>query len=378
MSYFSNDTTVQPVSVLEDPTQIAESKKELEAWKVKVEKADDVKTRLVMEKLEEEEAKRKAKEQMMTYANKRQECEKKFNENLKEMQSEVCQLGKRKQDLMDKLKRCQAELEAKRSESMKLRQKFKINAQIPDTEVKFTQQNKENGDDDTSAIRGVFTISQRPSVLLRGGQALITFEEEKVVSQILKIPKCSVSCENITLDVKPKRIAMDPVVKFEVHLDISKKDLKVANVPPLMPEERIKDRLEISFSRPSRGGGEVESVDYHKATGTGLITFLHPGVAEGLALKGRYEVDLDTAVTVQVTPLYKYQLRKFQTFCGTPKRTLLLDDIEDIDDIDDDEEIQDHVEIHFQKPNNYGGEIESIKYISGGKVLQAFFSEDTV
>lgn len=345
---------------------------------MKVEKADDVKARLVMEKLEEEEAKRTAKEQMMTYANKRMECEKKFHENLKEIQCEVYQLGQRKQDLMDKLKRCQAELEAKRSESMKLRQKFKIYAQIPDTEVKFTEKNKENSEDDASAIRGVFTISQRPTVLLQGRQALITFEEEKVVSQLLKIPKCSVACENTTVDVKPKRITMDPVVKFEVHLDISRRDLKVANVPSLMPEERLKDRLEMSFSRPSRGGGEVERVVYQKATGTGQITFLHPGVAEGLALKGRYEVDLDSTVLVQVTPLYNYQLRKFQTFCGTPKRTLLLDDIEDIDDINDDEEIQDHVEIHFQKPNNYGGEIESIKYISGGKVLQAFFSEDTV
>lgn len=376
MSYFPNNITLPTVSGLEDPTQIAEYKKELEAWRMKVEKADDVKTRLVVEKLEEEEAKKKAQVEMISYANKRVECEKQFHENLKEMQSQICQLGKRKQDLMDQLKRCQGELDARRSASMKVRQKFKVYAQIPDTEVKFTQQNKENSD--ASLIRGVFTISQRPTVLLRGGQALITFEEEKVVSQILQIAKCSVSCENTTLDVTPKRIAMDPVVKFEVHLDISRKDLKVANVPPLMPKERIKDRLEISFSRPSRGGGEVERVDYHGATGTAQITFLHPGVAEGLALKGRYEVDLDSAATVQVTPLYKYQLRKFQTFCGTPKRTLLLDDIKDVHDINDDEEIQDLVEIHFQKPSNYGGEIESIKYISGGKVLQAFFSEDTV
>lgn len=39
----------------------------------------------------------------------------------------------------------------------------------------------------------------------------------------------------------------------------------------------MKDRLEMSFSRPSRGGGEVESVEYDKNTGTGQITFLYPG-----------------------------------------------------------------------------------------------------
>lgn len=65
----------------------------------------------------------------------------------------------------------------------------------------------------------------------------------------------------------------------------------------------------------------------------------------------------------------------FQTFCGSPKRTILLDDI---DDVEDEEDLQDHLEIHFQKPSNYGGEIESIKYISTGKTLHAFFCEDMV
>lgn len=64
----------------------------------------------------------------------------------------------------------------------------------------------------------------------------------------------------------------------------------------------------------------------------------------------------------------------FQTFCGRPKRTILLDDIQDMVD---EEDLQDHLEIHFQKPSNSGGEIESIKYLSKGNALQAFFCEDT-
>lgn len=65
----------------------------------------------------------------------------------------------------------------------------------------------------------------------------------------------------------------------------------------------------------------------------------------------------------------------FQTFCGYPKRTILLDDIEDRED---EEDLQDHLEIHFQKPSNYGGEIEHVRYTSRGKALQAFFlCEDT-
>lgn len=234
---------------------------------------------------------------------------------------------------------------------------------------------RDERDDDTQPIRGVFTVSQRAAMLLQGGQALITFEEENVASKILKIPNCSVSCETSTLDVKPRRITMDPAVKFEIHLDVSRKELKVSNIPPSMPDERMKDRLEISFSRPTRGGGEVERVEYDKNSATGHITYLHPGVAQSLALRGRYHVDLDTQVNVKVGPVYNYQLRKYQTFCGCLKRTIMLVDIEDIVD---EEDLQDHLEIHFQKPSNSGGEIETLKYIQRGKSLQAFFCEDTV
>ncbi|KAM7406811.1 hypothetical protein PAMA_002839 [Pampus argenteus] len=308
----NNPINGKMVGGLEEDNQLVDAKKELEIWKAKVEKADDVKARLTLEKLEEDEAKTKAQQEMFACVKNQQECQKEFTESMKAVQDDILKLGKHKQFLLDKLKRCQAELEAKKTKSTKLKQKFKIYAQIPDTEVKFTCQNKEESDDNNQPIREVFSISQCPTVLLQGGQALITFEEEKVASQILKIAKCSVSCEHTSLDVKAKRITMDPAVKFEIHLSVFTKELMVSNVPPSVPEERMRDRLEISFSRPSRGGGEVERVEYDKDTGTGQITFLHPGVAEGLALRGRYRVDLDSEVNVQVGPIYKYQLRKFE------------------------------------------------------------------
>ncbi|KAA8578511.1 hypothetical protein FQN60_012563 [Etheostoma spectabile] len=290
----------------EDASGLEEARKELETWKAKAERADDVKARLILEKLEEDEAKVKAQQEMLAYVKQQEECQKDFNESMNAVQDQIRQLARRRKDLLDKLKSCQAQLEVRRVESTKLKQKFKIYAQIPDTEVKFSAPVEEEVDGDSQPIRGVFAISQKAGVLLHGGQALITFEEEKVASQVLKIAKCSVSCEDTTVDV---------------HLDVSRKELKLSNIPPSMPEERVADRLEVSFSRPSRGGGEVE-----------------------------------------------------KTFCGAPKRTILLDDIEDKED---EEDLQDHLEIHFQKPSNYGGEIESIKYISRGKkALHALFSED--
>ncbi|KAG5283241.1 hypothetical protein AALO_G00039930 [Alosa alosa] len=158
-----------------------------------------------------------------------------------------------------------------------------------------------------------------------------------------------------------------------VHLNVSKKTVQVSQAPPFLPEERMRDRLEISFSRPSRGGGEVERVSYDKRSGTAEITFLNTGVAERLALRGKYPVDTGREMIVDVAPLYNYRLKKFQTYCGTPKRSILLSGIQDSME---EEDLQDHLEIHFQKPSNYGGEVESIKYVSTGNEVKAFFSED--
>lgn len=59
-----------------------------------------------------------------------------------------------------------------------------------------------------------------------------------------------------------------------------------------------------------------------------------------------------------------------QNFRGAPERSVLLDNIPDLEDED---EMLDILEIYFQKPTNYGGEIENIKCFSRGKERLAFF-----
>lgn len=60
-------------------------------------------------------------------------------------------------------------------------------------------------------------------------------------------------------------------------MDVSRRQLKLSNVDSSFAEDRIKDRLEMSFSKASRGGGEVEGVEYDENTGTAVVTFLQPG-----------------------------------------------------------------------------------------------------
>ncbi|XP_029699588.1 N-myc-interactor isoform X2 [Takifugu rubripes] len=288
-----------------------------------------------------------------------------------EMVQEIVIVNKRKVGLLEKLESYEAELQRRRAESARLREKYKNYIKVPQVDINYEEPgSQERGD----LIQGWFTISQKPSMCIKGGQVLITFDEEKVASRIQKTSEFHVPCECGTLTAKPQKINL-PVVAYEVQLDIPKRDLQLSNVISSMEDERIKDRLTISFSRPSKGGGEVENVVYDRNTGNGLITFLHPGVALSLAQAGIFQVDLEAEKMVEVAPAFQYRLQRFQTFCGFPRRTVLMSGIKDLDEEDI---LKESLEVFFQKPSNSGGEIAHIRYISKKKSLHAFFSCDDV
>ncbi|XP_066544157.1 N-myc-interactor isoform X2 [Amia ocellicauda] len=374
----SNEDTASPL--LNGNQELKAALEELEEWKLKHEKADTEKSRLILEKLDTEENKKRAEREALDLLKQQDLNTHAFNNKKKTMEEGLLDIQKKNDALKQKLKDYEEQLQLKKNEQASLQQQHKIIAEIPEKKVKFTKtRNSEDSEDseDSVNIEGQFTIIQRPSITLKGGQALITFEEEKVAQRILKIPKCTVTFDNAKMDVKPFNVMMDPSVKFEVHFSVSKKTVKFSNAPPVLSDERMRDRLEMSFSKPSLGGGEVESVEYNKESGTGLVTFLNTGVAERLTLKKKYPVDTGHPCReIRVSPDFQYQMRKFQTFCGVSKRTVLLAGIEDALD---EEDLQDNLEIHFQKPSNYGGEVESIRYISKTTgSAEAYFNEDTV
>ncbi|KAG9349395.1 hypothetical protein JZ751_027838 [Albula glossodonta] len=360
----------------EEQNQLTEALKEFEMWKSKVDKADTEKSRLLLEKLDTEESKKIAQKETMDLLEQQKKISDASLQQKKALQESILLLEKNNQALKEQLKEYEDMLKNKRAEHSALQQRFKVKADIPDMKVKFTgvRMEGEEVEENVQDIVSVFTITQKPSFQLRGGQALITFEENKVAENILKLPKCSVTFDKGKMDVKPYQVTLDRSVKFEVHMNVSKKKICFFNAPPYLPDERMRDRLEISFSKPSQGGGEVEEVVYNKDTGSGEVTFLNTGAAEHLVLKKKYIIDTSREIDVHICPHYKYQLKQFQTYCGVPKRTILLGGIEDVLE---EEDLQDHLEIHFQKPSNYGGEVESIKYISGRSTAEAYFSEET-
>ncbi|XP_041922510.1 N-myc-interactor isoform X1 [Alosa sapidissima] len=374
MSTSQDDTAMNAQQLLSEDEQILKrAQADLEQWKMKVEKADQEKSRLTLEKLDTDETKKKAQNSTSVIMQAQAQLAMDSDNKIKEIEIQLQKIDQENRDLRNKLQKLDEERKAKKADTDNLQRRFKIRAKIPEKRVKFSGVEIEQDSLSSPDTEGVFTITQRPFTLLSGGEALITFEEEKVAQQILRLAKCSVALDQTKMDIKPLCLNLEPSVKFEVHLNVSKKTVQVSQAPPFLPEERMRDRLEISFSRPSRGGGEVERVSYDKRSGTAEITFLNTGVAERLALRGKYPVDTGREMIVDVAPLYNYRLKKFQTYCGTPKRSILLSGIQDSME---EEDLQDHLEIHFQKPSNYGGEIESIKYVSTGNEVKAFFSED--
>uniref|UniRef100_H3A0I2 N-myc and STAT interactor n=1 Tax=Latimeria chalumnae TaxID=7897 RepID=H3A0I2_LATCH len=323
----------------EDLERLKLASEELENWKREYEAAEKRKSELILDKLDADKARA-------------------------EVQHSLIQIQ---------------EMQDKQGQSLNSRSaKYSIKAEVSEKKVKFTKAelviSREEEAEEFLNIRCQFTVIPKIPLTLQGGQALITFEDEKVADQILKMRKHTVSLNPTKLDVKSSSVTLKRVPKFEVHMDISRKKIKVSNLPDDIPEERMKDKVELSFCKPSLGGGEIENVSVDKESRTAVITFLEAGVANSIASKETHCLDIDgQQFEVPVASCIEKRLERFQIFKGTSKRTVSFSDIKNVTDP---EELQDMLEIHFQKPSNQGGEVEAIYYLPPGEEAIAYFHED--
>ncbi|KFQ94473.1 N-myc-interactor, partial [Nipponia nippon] len=208
---------------------------------------------------------------------------------------------------------------------------------------------------------------------LNQNQALLTFEDEEVAQRLIKMGKHTVNLDNKIADVRVKPFTLEMGIKFELHVTISGKKINVSEIPELsIPEDWMRDKLELNFYKSEQGGGgEVENVTYNKQSRTAVITFLRPGAANGFVRCTKYPFFVNgRCYRLSVSPNTDVHLEKFQLYCGISKKTILLKGIQEMED--DEESVQDMIEIHFQKPSNSGGEIEKIKYVSEGGTWVCF------
>uniref|UniRef100_A0A8C0Z4P4 N-myc and STAT interactor n=1 Tax=Canis lupus familiaris TaxID=9615 RepID=A0A8C0Z4P4_CANLF len=237
----------------------------------------------------------------------------------------------------------------------------KIKEDIPETKVKFTSLENPETDSQFLNISCSFQVSSPIFYELQKGQALITFEREEVAQNVIRMGKHRIHIEDVDVEVVAKPVPLNSGVRFQVHEEVSKVKINVSEIPDALPEDQMRDKLELSFSKSRNGGGEVLCVQYHRPSHSAVVTFMEAGVADKILKKKDYPLYInENCYNVIVSPYTETHLKQFQMFSGISERTVLLTGMEDLQMMDE-EILQDLVNIHFQREKNGGGEVEVVK-----------------
>ncbi|XP_072817060.1 N-myc-interactor [Vicugna pacos] len=249
-----------------------------------------------------------------------------------------------------------------------------INEDIPETKIKFTSVENPESDSQFSNISYSCQVSSKVPYELQKGQALITFEKEEVAQNVIRRGGHYVQLQDVNVKMMAKPVTLNSGVRFQVHVEVSKMKVNVTEIPDILPESQMRDKLELSFCKSRNGGGEVESVEYDKQSGSAVITFVESGVADKILKMKDYPLYINqNCHRVIVSPYTETHLKKFQVFSGVAKRTVLLTGMEDLQKTDE-ETVGDFINIHFQREKNGGGEVEVVT-CSLGQSHIAYFEE---
>ncbi|XP_077303851.1 N-myc-interactor [Lithobates pipiens] len=347
---------------------------ELEHLKKQYEQATQQRT---IKKIEKQNARDK-KDELEKELDELDATDNKLQVALKEQQTRFKDAMLDLKETYDELKEEESELQKKLNESERICRRIQDNlmlkSQLPTKNINFKEAltTAENQSDDTplDIAYTCFLTSGRPFIL-GPGQALLTFEEERVAGSVIAKKRHFLETNGGRVNVEAQHPQLDKSVKFEVHMDISRKKIKISNLPEDIPEETLKDKVELTFYKSSIGGAEIEKVEYDRDDNTAYVTYLQAGVAERV-LKRPYHQFM--AGEIQVMPCVNIELNKLQMFSAASPRSVLLTGIKNVDD-DEEDDVQDIIQIHFQKESNGGGEVENIVFSKDGRKT-LIFEED--
>ncbi|XP_021254535.1 N-myc-interactor [Numida meleagris] len=365
-------TTPDPSDIPKD--EMESLKQELEKWKERLEKAEKTKADLQLCKLSADKEYVEIEHELTELRDAQEKLDKESAMSMAVYEAELSVLNQENAELrreIEKLKQDLAEC------SSVLSQDGKIKKKVAEMKVEFTHLEDTEGNFPDMNTRCVFSVTARIPFKLNQNQALLTLEDEEVAQRLTKMGKHTVNLDRKTADVKVVPFTVGMGVKFELHVTISGKKINVSEIPELsIPEEWMRDKLELNFYKSVHGGGEVENVKYDKKSRTAVITFTRPGATASIVRYTKYPFYVNgRSHRLSVSPSTDVHLEKLQLFSGFSTKTILLKGIKDTED--DEESVQDMIEIHFQKPSNGGGETESIKYVSKGAAWVCF-EEDAI
>ncbi|KAL7850127.1 hypothetical protein SRHO_G00194760 [Serrasalmus rhombeus] len=294
---------------------------------------------------------------------KKAEAEKKEQERLEDLKKEYDRLEMELSSVDQKLK----DLE---ETNQSLRQQTEVSTAVPEKKVVF------HGETADEAQASGFDLKPHIVYPMEGGTALITFEDEEVAEKILALKEHEVmlgDCK-IVVQAEPVRFLVPDVVEMDTQ--VCPRRILVSNLPNKESKDRIRDKLEIHFSKSKNGGGEVDEIDMLEDSGNVVIAFLDSNIAKGLTDKQTHEVEMEKGKKhkVKVTPFLNGDITLLQTHNVICDKTVLLTGIPAVMDQDN---LQDLLEIHFQKTANSGGEVDAIIYNPEGQKTLAVFEQDS-
>ncbi|KAI5162435.1 N-Myc-Interactor [Manis pentadactyla] len=186
---------------------------------------------------------------------------------------------------------------------------------------------------------------------------------------------CLFQIEDLEVEVMANPVALNSGVRFQVPIDVSKMKINVTEIPDESPENQMRDKLELSFTKFRNGGRQVECVEYDKQSRSAVITFVEMGVADKILKKKDDPLYINQHChRVTVSPYIETHFRNFQVFSGISERTVLLTGMEDLQMMDE-EIVEDLLNIHFQREKNGGGDVDVVK-CSLGEAHIAYFEEE--
>ncbi|KAM7387415.1 hypothetical protein PAMA_009843 [Pampus argenteus] len=267
--------------------------------------------------------------------------------------------------LMEEIQRVEAALKDEEDKTVLLKLQTDVFATVPEKKVVFKGQ---TGKVDAQP----FEMNPHIVYPMQGGTALITFEEEVVAKKILSMKSHQVDLTgdcSIVVEARPVQLILPTSV--EIDSEVCPWRILISDLPE-MDTDTLLNKLEIHFSKSKNGGGEVDECEMLPDSGTVVLTFVDKKVAKGLTHTEYHDVKLqqNKQHRVRVTPFLNGKITNLKTKMSMCSRTVLLTGISAIMDP---ENLQDLMEIHFQKNGNGGGEIESFLYNPLGRHTSALF-----
>ncbi|KAF4012648.1 hypothetical protein G4228_003328 [Cervus hanglu yarkandensis] len=207
---------------------------------------------------------------------------------------------------------------------------------------------------------------------LPGGSALVTFDDPNVAKQVLQQKEHQINVEGFRLRVQVQPLELPVLTSIQVSSRMNDQRVLVSGFPAelKLSEEELLDKLEIFFGKTKNGGGDVEMRELLQ--GGVMLGFTEDGVAQHLCQMGQFTVPLGKQQScLTVSPYMSGKIQKAEVRPQpVPQSVLVLN----IPDVLDSPELQDILEIHFQKPTRGGGEVEAVTVVPPGQRGLAVFT----